>query len=145
MRLEVLSNSVAETLTIAKIFTKALNKGDIVLLNGDLGAGKTHFAKGMAEGLNIKETVTSPTFTIMNAYFGGVLPFYHLDMYRIENEDEVFELGLEDFVFGVGGITAIEWNRYSDFRGKRVFEALIERVGDEKRKISIKQTASAKL
>jgi tRNA threonylcarbamoyladenosine biosynthesis protein TsaE len=127
---------------IAKTFTKTLRAGDIVLLNGDLGAGKTHFAKGIAEGLGVRDNVTSPTFTIMNAYYGGKIPFFHLDMYRIEDEDDVFELGLEDFIFDGGGITVIEWNKYRDFKDNRVFEVDIKRIDDESREIVIKQIYS---
>ncbi|MDR2090474.1 MAG: tRNA (adenosine(37)-N6)-threonylcarbamoyltransferase complex ATPase subunit type 1 TsaE [Clostridiales bacterium] len=137
MLLSVISNSVFETLVIAKTFTKTLCPGDIVLLNGDLGAGKTHFAKGIAEGLEIRDNITSPTFTIMNAYYGGKIPFFHLDMYRIDNEDDVFELGLEEFIFDGGGITAIEWNKYRDFKGRRVFEIDIKRIDDDTREIII--------
>lgn len=142
MLLSVISNSVFETVMIAKTFTKTLRAGDIVLLNGDLGAGKTHFAKGIAEGLGVRDNVTSPTFTIMNAYYGGKIPFFHLDMYRIEDEDDVFELGLEDFIFDGGGITVIEWNKYRDFKDNRVFEVDIKRIDDESREIVIKQIYS---
>ncbi|MDR1906129.1 MAG: tRNA (adenosine(37)-N6)-threonylcarbamoyltransferase complex ATPase subunit type 1 TsaE [Clostridiales bacterium] len=137
MFLEVISNSVEETLIIAKTLTKTLCKGDIILLNGDLGAGKTHFAKGIAIGLDIKDTVTSPTFTIMNVYYGGSIPFFHIDMYRTESEDEVYELGLEEYIYGNEGITAIEWNKYKDFKNQRVFEINIRRLDDEKRAITI--------
>ncbi|MDR3263668.1 MAG: tRNA (adenosine(37)-N6)-threonylcarbamoyltransferase complex ATPase subunit type 1 TsaE [Clostridiales bacterium] len=139
MFLEIISNSVSETIDIAKTLTKTLRKGDIVLLNGDLGAGKTHFAKGIAEELGITDTVVSPTFTVMNVYYGGRTPFFHLDMYRIENEEEVFELGLEEFIFGGDGITAIEWNKYKSFGNCRVFETDIYRTGDNTRRITIRQ------
>lgn len=82
--------------------------GQIYLLHGDLGVGKTVFAKGFAEGLGISEPITSPTFTLIQEYDSGRLPFYHFDAYRIEDEDEMYELGFEGYLFGEG-VCLIEW------------------------------------
>ena len=140
---EIISCSEDDTLSAGAAFSKALKKGDVVLLNGTLGAGKTRFAKGLAQGLGIKDTVTSPTFSIMNVYYGGSLPFFHLDLYRIESADELFELGVEEYIRSGEGVAAIEWNKYEDFGGQRVFDVNIETVNDGVRRITVKQKASA--
>ncbi|MDD7049244.1 MAG: tRNA (adenosine(37)-N6)-threonylcarbamoyltransferase complex ATPase subunit type 1 TsaE [Lachnospiraceae bacterium] len=82
--------------------------GQIYTLNGDLGAGKTVFAQGMAAGLGITDPVTSPTFTIVQEYAGGRLPLYHFDVYRIEEPEEMEEVGFDDYLYG-DGICLIEW------------------------------------
>ncbi|MCR5421632.1 MAG: tRNA (adenosine(37)-N6)-threonylcarbamoyltransferase complex ATPase subunit type 1 TsaE [Lachnospiraceae bacterium] len=82
--------------------------GDIYTLVGDLGTGKTVFAQGFAKGLDIKEYVNSPTFTILQIYEGGRIPFYHFDVYRIEEPEEMEEIGYEDYFFSEG-VTLIEW------------------------------------
>ncbi len=83
-------------------------KKDIFCLTGDLGAGKTVFSKGFAEGLLLEEDITSPTFTILNEYQNGRLPFYHFDVYRLKSSDEIFELGFDEYLFG-SGVCLIEW------------------------------------
>ena len=92
------SKSVDDTYSFAFEFADLLYGGEIVLLNGDLGAGKTTFTKGLAKALGVTEEVTSPTFTIMNVYTSGRLKLNHLDMYRVENEDELYELGVSESV-----------------------------------------------
>lgn len=82
--------------------------GDIYTLSGDLGVGKTVFTQGVAKGLNIKEHVNSPTFTIVQVYDSGILPFYHFDVYRIGDIEEMDEIGYEDYFFG-DGVCMIEW------------------------------------
>lgn len=87
--------------------SQRLRAGDVVLLQGDLGAGKTEFVKGLAEGLGVIERVTSPTFALLNIY-QGVLPIYHFDLYRLNRAEELFEIGFEEFVGG-SGLTLVEW------------------------------------
>ena len=82
--------------------------GDIILLNGDLGVGKTVFTKGFGKGLGIEEPISSPTFTIMQIYEQGRLPLYHFDVYRIADPEEMDEIGYEDYFFGKG-VCLIEW------------------------------------
>lgn len=106
-----ISRNVDETIKIATRFSKTIKKPCIILLHGDLGAGKTHFVKGFTKGLKSKAQVTSPTFTIMNIYEGGRFPVYHFDMYRLGSEDEAIEAGLEEY-FDLGtlkGISIVEW------------------------------------
>lgn len=83
-------------------------KGDLFCLSGDLGVGKTVFTQGFAKGLGIEEPVSSPTFTIIQEYDGGRLPFYHFDVYRIADPDEMEEIGYEDYFYG-NGVCLIEW------------------------------------
>lgn len=103
------SKSASETIRIGKNIGSFLQPGDVVALVGELGVGKTQLVKGLAEGVGVgKPTyISSPSFTLINEYLGRV-PFYHIDLFRLEQEKEVEELGLEDY-FQAGGITAIEW------------------------------------
>lgn len=108
MEKEFATTSPEETIAKGKEFVTSLEAGDIVCLEGDLGAGKTHFVKGMAEGLGIDSSeVSSPTFTLINEYEGDKL-FYHFDCYRMESPREALEIGAEEYFFG-DGVTVIEW------------------------------------
>ena len=91
-----------------RAYAARLGPGDVLALSGDLGAGKTHFVKGLAEGLGAGNDVTSPTFTLIHEYVGGRLPLFHFDFYRLESEDEVLRIGFDDYL-GAGGVLAIEW------------------------------------
>jgi len=103
-----ITDSEAETVAAGREFARGLAPGAIVLLAGDLGAGKTAFVRGMAEGLGIPpEEVSSPTFTLIQEYRGGRLPLYHVDLYRLKTI-EVDDLGLDELTLA-GGVTAIEW------------------------------------
>lgn len=82
--------------------------GEVYCLKGDLGVGKTVFTKGFAEGLEISDHITSPTFTIVNEYLSGRLPFYHFDVYRIGDPEEMYDIGYEEYLFG-DGVCLIEW------------------------------------
>jgi len=109
--------SEKETFALAAKIADTLSGGEVLLLNGELGAGKTTFTKGLAKALGVKEEVSSPTFTILNVYESGRLKLNHLDMYRIENPDELAELGIEESI-GEDGVTVIEWNKFEKFDGK---------------------------
>ena len=87
---------------------KAAKPGEVYVLNGDLGVGKTVFTQGFAKGLGITEPVSSPTFTIVQVYDEGRLPFYHFDVYRIGDIEEMDEIGYEEYFYG-DGVTMIEW------------------------------------
>ena len=100
-----ISKSSEQTLAFAKEYAKTLCAGDVVILDGDMGAGKTLFSKGVALGLGIEEEVTSPTYAYMNDYDGRL---FHYDCYRIESVEQAEQLGLADY-FDMGGICLIEW------------------------------------
>lgn len=106
--MEFISNSISETQSIAKKFAKDLVSGDVIFLNGDLGAGKTAFTAGLAEGLGISNSISSPTFTIVNEYLNGKIPLYHFDLYRLSDEDELYDVGIEEYIYG-NGICVMEW------------------------------------
>ena len=101
------THSEEETLALGKELGQKAEKGNIFLLEGDLGVGKTVLAKGFAVGLDIAEPVTSPTFTIVHEYEGR-LPLYHFDVYRIGDPDEMYDIGFEEYLYGEG-VCLIEW------------------------------------
>ncbi|MBF9014825.1 MULTISPECIES: tRNA (adenosine(37)-N6)-threonylcarbamoyltransferase complex ATPase subunit type 1 TsaE [unclassified Oceanispirochaeta] len=105
---ELLSSSFEETLELGFKIGKVLKPGDIVALNGDLGAGKTSISKGIARALGIKDVITSPTYTIVSEY-EGTIPLYHMDMYRIDGIEEFELLGVDELLFGQG-VSLIEWS-----------------------------------
>ena len=104
-----ISHNPEETLQLGKSLGSSLIPGDIILLNGDLGSGKTHLTQGICSGVGLDEGsyIRSPTFTLINEY-QGKLPIYHIDLYRIDNLEEIYSLGLEEILFNQG-ITIIEW------------------------------------
>lgn len=133
-------NSIAETTNIGRQLGKILNPGDIVCLTGDLGTGKTHITKGIAEGLSITENITSPTFTIVNEYESGRLKLYHFDVYRVSDPDEIYAIGFDDYIFGEG-VSIIEWANYiEEILPKDYLHIYIQKdlsKGENYRKISI--------
>ena len=102
------SRSEKDTFALGQKLGGDCRPGDIVLLNGDLGVGKTVFTKGFGKGLGIEEPISSPTFTIMQIYESGRLPLYHFDVYRIADPEEMDEIGYEDYFYGEG-VCLIEW------------------------------------
>ncbi len=133
-----ISNGVADTYAIASDLAAKLKGGEVILLNGDLGAGKTTFTKGLAVALGITRNVSSPTFTIIKEYGGGRLFLYHIDMYRIEDCNELEELGIED-VFRNDAVIVIEWNKLSEIEGN-IIKIDIEKVSDDTRIYSINES-----
>lgn len=103
------SYSPGETYELGRQIGLAAKPGQIICLNGDLGTGKTVFTQGFAAGLGITEAVNSPTFTIVQVYEEGRLPLYHFDVYRIDDIDEMDEIGYEDYFFGQG-VCLVEWS-----------------------------------
>lgn len=110
MDIVYLSKSLSDTEKLAKTISKHLFIGAVLSLDGDLGAGKTTFTKSIAEGLNIKEKVSSPTFNILKCYFEGDLPLYHIDAYRLEDGTNA-DIGLEEVIEG-NGVCIIEWGKF---------------------------------
>ena len=102
------SASSADTFNIGAGFGESATPGTVLCLDGDLGAGKTVFTKGFAKGLGSQALVTSPTYTLMHIYDDGRLPIYHFDVYRIDDEDEMAEIGFEEYLRG-DGVTIVEW------------------------------------
>lgn len=100
--------SPEETEKIAEAFGREAGSGAVFALSGDLGTGKTVFSKGFAKGLGITETVVSPTFTILREYRSGRLPLYHFDVYRIEEPEEMNEIGYKEYFYG-DGVSLVEW------------------------------------
>jgi tRNA threonylcarbamoyladenosine biosynthesis protein TsaE len=96
------------TIAFGSALAATLRAGDVLALCGELGAGKTHFVKGLAAGLRADAEVTSPTFTLIHEYLGGGLPLYHFDLYRLETEDELLRIGFDDYL-DAGGVLALEW------------------------------------
>lgn len=95
------------TMKLAERFGRTLGSGDVVALVGDLGAGKTVFAKGIASALGVVEAVSSPTFVLIHEY-AGTLPLYHMDLYRLTGEREILDIGVEDYFYG-DGVSVVEW------------------------------------
>ena len=132
------SDSEVQTAALGEDLGRALSPGDVVLLYGDLGAGKTAFVRGMARGIGANpDEVTSPTFTLVQEYAGTSSTLFHVDLYRLEGP-EIDDLGLEDLVSG-DGIVAIEWAERWKGRPDDVTEVRIEDLGDDRRRISITQ------
>ena len=100
--------SADETKELGRNISLEAKEGDVFCLNGDLGTGKTVFTKGFAEGMGISEPISSPTFTIVQEYHSGRKPFYHFDVYRIADPEEMYEIGFDEYLFG-GGVCLIEW------------------------------------
>lgn len=134
---EYISHSERETIALGRSFAETLKPGDVVCLRGGLGAGKTHFVKGIASFFGIEETaVNSPTFTLINEYNGEV-PVYHFDCYRLENEQEALEIGAEDYFYG-DGISVIEWpERIASLIPENAIFVAINNEGKNKRNIRI--------
>ncbi len=133
--LEKITTTPEQTRALARDLAQKLEIGDVVLLEGDLGAGKTTFIQGLAQGLGVPEDVyvSSPTFALINEYPGRMI-LYHVDLYRLEPE-EVLDLGLEDLL--AQGILAIEWAERLSFAFPRGFKVRIEILGPDKRRLCI--------
>ncbi len=104
----IVSKSAAQTFELGRNYAAQLRGGDVLALDGDLGAGKTQFIKGVAAGLGHSGEVTSPTFTLVHEYTGGRLPLFHFDFYRLESGGDALRIGLDDYL-DAGGIVAVEW------------------------------------
>ena len=123
----------ADTRLLGKKLAGELKAGDVVLLRGELGAGKSELARGIAAGLGVKETVPSPTFTILNVYDSGRIPLYHFDWYRLESAEELYELGMDDYLGG-DGVALVEWpEKCEEAVPEDHLEIRIESRGEETR------------
>jgi tRNA threonylcarbamoyladenosine biosynthesis protein TsaE len=131
------TNSSAETQAVAARLADHLEAGDLLLLRGDLGAGKTTFAQGIAAGLGIHQPVTSPTFTLLQELKGGGVPLYHFDLYRLAGPAEVFDLGFFDYL-EQGGVVVVEWpERLGDSLPESWIDVELTITGEESRQVAI--------
>ena len=138
--MKVTTNRAEETRALGRQLAEQLQPGQSVAFTGDLGAGKTAFVSGLAQGLGISERVTSPTFTIVNEYEGGRLPLFHFDLYRLSSAEELFDIGWEDYLER-GGVCAVEWseNAAQALEGEPIIQVDIQRgAEDDQRIVSIK-------
>ena len=133
-----ISKSYGDTVKVAKEFTKMVKNGDIVLLQGDLGAGKTAFVKAFVNALGGDENVvTSPTFTLVNEYVVDAQTIYHFDLYRIESEDELYNIGIEEYLYS-NAICFIEWPERADMLlSDTQAKIVIKKIDDKTREIQI--------
>ena len=124
------SRNPEDTQQLGLEFAAQLSPGSVLSLSGELGSGKTEFVKGLAKGLGVADPVTSPTFTLVHEHTGGRLPLYHMDLFRIDGEDDLDEIGFDDYL-SRDGVCAIEWA--DKFRGRLPAEALLLRFEIGKR------------
>lgn len=141
---EYTSNSPEDTARIAAEIATQLRAGDIILYEGDMGAGKTTFTKGLAAALGITDPVTSPTFALVNEYAEGRLPLFHFDLYRIDSYDDLYAIGFLDYL-DRGGIIAAEWSEniegleqeLSGDSARAILKIRIEKSGESERRIKV--------
>ena len=139
----ILTYSEAETYHAGEKLAAALTAGDVVAMRGGLGAGKTAFTRGIAAGLFVTAAVSSPTFTIVNEYSGDV-PLYHFDMYRLESEEELFDIGWDEYL-ELGGICVVEWSeKVSAAIPSDAIIVSIENLGGDMRRIEITREVTRK-
>ena len=134
--MEYITNSPEETEALGERLAQTLTPGTVLAYRGDLGAGKTAFTRGLARGLGYKEPVTSPTYTIVNEYLGGRLPLFHFDMYRLSSEEDLWDIGWEDYLER-GGVCAVEWSENVAAALTGAMLVSIEKTGENTRKITV--------
>lgn len=129
-----ITENAEQTMNLGEAFAKKLKNGDVVLLKGEMGAGKTVFVKGIAKALGITERITSPTYAYMNDYDGKL---YHYDCYRLSSGEDAESLGLTDY-FYADGICVIEWSEnIADVLPKNAISVTIEKTGENQRRIEL--------
>ena len=133
--MEYLSHSPEETEQLGEQLGRTLRPGSVVAYRGDLGMGKTAFTRGLARGLGCTCRVTSPTFTIVNEY-SGALPLFHFDMYRLQSDDDLWDIGWEDYL-DRGGVCAVEWSENVPEAMAGALTVTIEKLGDTSRRVTI--------
>ena len=129
------TNSPEETEKIGEMLAQKLAPGTIIAYQGDLGAGKTAFTRGLARGLGCTEQVTSPTYTIVNEYLRGRMPLFHFDMYRLRSADDLWGIGWDDYL-DRGGICAVEWSENVVEAMEDAITVTIEKTGEDSRRIT---------
>ncbi len=130
------THSARETEQIGAALGKTLPPGTVLAYLGDLGAGKTAFTRGLAQGLGCTDMVTSPTYTIVNEYLSGRLPLFHFDMYRLGSSEDLWDIGWEDYL-DRGGICAVEWSENVAEALENPVQVRIEKLEGDDRRITI--------
>lgn len=128
--MQITTHSADETQALGQKLASRLAPGDVIAYFGDLGAGKTAFTRGLAQGLGITDPVTSPTYTIVNEYLSGRIPLFHFDMYRLSSSDELVDIGWEDYL-SRGGVCAVEWSENVEDALQDAIRVTIEKDADE--------------
>lgn len=142
--MEVITKSTEETIQLGKKIGAFLLPNDVIALVGPLGAGKTTLIQGIAEGMGVNDYVTSPTFIIINEYQGR-MPFYHIDLYRLEDLSEIEDLGIEEY-FDRGGVCVIEWaEKLKELTPQRAERIELSVVSENERKICVSSGLAARL
>jgi tRNA threonylcarbamoyladenosine biosynthesis protein TsaE len=142
---EYITHSADETIALGRNLAPTLKNARMVVLRGDLGAGKTTLVKGIAEGLNAasRDDITSPTFTLIHEFRGPEVTLYHVDLYRIETERELQTLGLDELFAEPGNLVLLEWGeKFPRFQHERDVEIAIQRKGEQERRIVIQKESS---
>ena len=134
--MELITNSPEETERVGMALGAVLTPGTILAYEGDLGAGKTAFTRGLARGLGATEQVTSPTYTIVNEYLSGRLPLFHFDMYRLASAEDLWDIGWEDYLER-GGVCAVDWSENVREAMEDAITVRIEKLGEDSRRITI--------
>ncbi len=134
--MEFITRSPGETEKVGAALGALLQPGAVIAYLGDLGAGKTAFTRGLARGLGATDTVTSPTYTIVNEYLSGRLPLFHFDMYRLASSDDLWDIGWEDYL-DRGGICAVEWSENVADALENAITVRMDKLGEDTRKITV--------
>ena len=134
--MEYITGSPEETEAVGAALGRVLTPGSVVAYRGDLGAGKTAFTRGLARGLGCTDTVTSPTYTIVNEYLSGRIPLFHFDMYRLRSSDDLWDIGWEDYLER-GGVCAVEWSENVADAMENAVTVNLEKLGENTRRITI--------
>ena len=137
--MEFITNSPIETEKVGEALGKVLKPGSILAYEGDLGAGKTAFTRGLARGLGATEQVTSPTYTIVNEYLSGRMPLFHFDMYRLASSDDLWDIGWEDYL-DRNGVCAVEWSENVADAMEDPITVTIEKISENSRRITIERS-----
>lgn len=142
MKIEIICKNIEQTKSVAKSLAKTVKAPKVISLCGDLGAGKTTFARYFIQELGAKENVTSPTFTLLNEYHIDDLNIYHFDMYRLSSSEEAFEAGFERYfsLETLDGITLVEWAENTlEIMPKKYLKITFEKLGENERKVIVEE------
>ena len=133
----MITHSPGETRAFGERLARQLQAGDVLLLQGNLGAGKSELTRGIARGLGVADTVTSPSFTILNVYEDGRVPLYHFDWYRLQSAEELYEMGMDEYLGG-DGVAVVEWpSQCPEAIPEDCLEVAITPLGDTDRRLTL--------